>query len=108
MLRDLPKDERLRLLRFACSFAWTDLQVDEEERRYVRRLAGRLDLDPEEEARVARWLDVPPPPEDVDPQDVPPEHRDLFVKALRAVAERDGAINDEERLTLALFERLTR
>lgn len=108
MLADLPKGDRLLLLRFVCSFAWTDLEVDEEERRFVRRLASRLDLDPEEEKQVSRWLQVPPLPEEVDPQDVPPEHRDLFCKALRAVAERDGVVNEEEALTLQLFDRLTR
>jgi uncharacterized tellurite resistance protein B-like protein len=107
MLADLSKQDRLRLLRFVCSFAWTDLEVSAEERRYAMKLASRLRLSPKEKRQVEQWLERPPAPEEVDPFDVPHEHRALFVKALQQVAETDGAVTPEERMTLVLFKRLT-
>jgi uncharacterized tellurite resistance protein B-like protein len=44
MLDQLDREDRLRLMRFVCSFAWADLEVQPEERAFVRRLIARLDL----------------------------------------------------------------
>ncbi|MCC6527150.1 MAG: TerB family tellurite resistance protein, partial [Polyangiaceae bacterium] len=35
MLSKLSKTDRMRLMRFVCSFAWADLEVQNEERAYV-------------------------------------------------------------------------
>ena len=32
--------ERLNLLKFVCSFAWADLEIRSEERRFIKRLGG--------------------------------------------------------------------
>lgn len=96
----------MKLMRFVCSFAWTDLEVGDEERAYVERLVDRLELGQDERTRVRNWLQVPPAPDDVDPTDVPREHRKLFLDALRELAEQDGRIDEEERVSLALFEQL--
>lgn len=105
-IRALGSEERLRLLRFVCSFAWADLQVTESERTAVGRLLTRLGLVPEEAHWVEQWLRVPPPPEEVDPTEVPPEHRRLFLDEVRRVAVADGHLAEEERESLLLFERL--
>ena len=52
MLDRLSSAERLRLMKFVCSFAWADLEVRPEERRFVARLIDRLGLTPAEEIRV--------------------------------------------------------
>ena len=105
-IRALAFEERLRLLRFVCSFAWADLEVTAPERAAVGRLLVRLGLDEQEGRHVQAWLRVPPQPEDVDPTDVPIEHRRLFLDEVRRVAVADGHLAEEERESLLLFERL--
>jgi uncharacterized tellurite resistance protein B-like protein len=102
----LSRGERMQLLRFVTSFAWADLTISAGERAYVHRLVSRLHLDPEEARSVEGWLQVPPAPDDVDPTDVPPEHRQLFISAVRQMVEADGEISPEERENLALLEQL--
>ena len=108
MLEKISHEDRLQLMRFVCSFAWADLDVQPEERAFVRRLVERLHLDERERAQVSRWLDVPPRPEDVDPQDVPPEHRRLFLEAARQLVAQDGVISDIEAENFELLEQLLR
>ena len=62
---------RLQLMRFVCSFAWADLEVRSAEQSFVTKIMERLDLSKEERKKVATWLKVPPPPEEVDPALVP-------------------------------------
>jgi len=107
-IRDLAPDDRLRLLRFVCSLAWADLEVQDAERDFVKRMLATLDVDDDEAAQVQRWLEVPPAPEDVDPTDVPLEHRQVFLNALLQVVGADGVVDSKEMETLALFERLVR
>ena len=108
MLKDLNHEDRLRLMKFVCSFAWADLEVRPEERAYVADLVERLQLSTEEARQVRAWLESPPRADEVDPNEVPPQHRQVFVDAARAVLEQDGEVNEEEAFTLALFERLVR
>ena len=58
-LARLSPRERLRLLRFVASFAWSDLAVTAGERAYVHRLVSRLHLTPEEALEVEGWLKSP-------------------------------------------------
>jgi tellurite resistance protein len=108
MLNDLNRTERLRLLRFICSFAWADQEIRAEERAFVGRMVKRLGLSAEDTAEVQGWLELPPDPEDIDPSDIPRKHRQLFLDAARAVVGSDGVISPEERENLALFEALLR
>ncbi len=108
MLAELQPEDRQRLMRFVCSFAWADLDVQPEERAFVRRLVERLDLDARERMQVSQWLEVPPRPEEVDPQDVPPDHRRLFLEAARQVVAQDGVISDSEAESFELLEQLLR
>lgn len=98
--------ERMNLMRFVCSFVWTDLRVTQSERDLVMRIAGRLALHDSEVAQVAQWLQVPPDPEDVDPTSVPKEHRQLFLQAAELAVKADGRVVPAERDSLALFRAL--
>jgi uncharacterized tellurite resistance protein B-like protein len=104
----LSPKERLKLLRFVTSFAWSDLDVTPQERAYVHRLVSRLQLTPEEALEVEGWLKLPPSEDDVDPTTIPREHRRLFLDAVREMIGADGKASPEEEETLALLEQLTR
>lgn len=106
MLNKLDREDRLRLMKFVCSFAWADLEVQDEERDFVRRMMRRLDLDEGERDQVEGWLEVPPPPEEVDPQMVPKAHRQLFLETVRGVIAADKVVDPEERESLKLLEQL--
>ena len=105
-LNDLSREDRMRLMRFVCSFAWADLEIQSEERRYVSTLVAKLELDDGDKQRVNEWLTVPPKPEDVDPAQVPRAHRQLFLKTIRDVIKADKHIDPEESENLELFEAL--
>ncbi len=105
-LSKLPKEERLQLMKFVCSFAWADLEIADQERRFVHKLVKKLHLDADEAKQVERWLELPPRPEEVDPAGVPHAHRSLFLNAAREVIAADGTISEEERENFALLEQL--
>lgn len=107
-LKDLAREDRMLLLRFVCSFAWADLSVAPEERRFIGDLVERLDLDEAERAEVAGWLEVPPDPDSVDPQQVPQQHRAAFVKAVETVITADGQVLPREREQLILLAQMLR
>lgn len=97
---------RLELLRFVCSFAWTDLKVQQAERDLVMQLAGRWRLGAAELAQVREWLGAPPPADSVDPTLVPQAHREEFLAAAEAIVRADGRVVGAERDSLALFREL--
>jgi uncharacterized tellurite resistance protein B-like protein len=107
-LKKLSREDRMKLMKFICSFAWADLEVRTEERQYVARMIVRLHLDEDEAAQVQRWLDIPPRPEEVDPNAIPHAHRKLFLEAAREMIGADGEISEEEEETLELLEQLVR
>jgi uncharacterized tellurite resistance protein B-like protein len=107
-LARLERPDRLRLLRFVISFAWADLALSPGEIAYVHRLVERLQLAPEEAADVRVWMKTPPHPEEVDPTQIPQQHRQLFLDAVKEMVGADGQLKEEERESLALLERLTR
>lgn len=104
----LSSTARLRLLRFVCSFAWADLQVTPAERAAVQGLVRRLRLTAAEKLQVSGWLEVPPPADDVDPNDIPPGQRQLFLDEVRRLVVADGRLSGEEQSSYRLFERLLR
>ncbi|MBW2266984.1 MAG: TerB family tellurite resistance protein [Deltaproteobacteria bacterium] len=95
-------------MKFVCSFAWADLEVQAEERRTIADLVERLELDADERKIVDGWLEVPPDPEGVDPQLVPAEHRAAFVKAIENVITADGVVTPREREQLVLLGQMLR
>ncbi len=108
MLEALSRDERLQLMRFVCSFAWADLEVTEQEREFIVIMVDRLGLDEDEREQVAKWLEVPPRADDLDPADVPREHRQLFLDAARAMILSDGEVEDVEAENLVILDQLLR
>ena len=107
-LKKLNREDRMKLMKFICSFAWADLEVQTEERQFVARMIVRLHLDEDEAAQVQRWLDVPPRAEEVDPNQIPREHRKLFLETAREMIGADGTITEDEEETLQLLEQLVR
>jgi uncharacterized tellurite resistance protein B-like protein len=108
MLDQMDRGDRLRLMKFVCSFAWADLEVADAEMAFIQKLVRRLELDPEETKQVEQWLEVPPPPEEVDPADIPAAHRQLFIDTARAMIVADGRVEEDEAESLALLEMLAR
>ena len=108
MLDALNKEDRLQLMRFVCSFAWADLEIADAEREFIVKMVVRLKLDDEEQEQVAQWLEVPPPADDLDPADVPKEHRQLFLDAAKAMIMSDGNVEDVEAENLIILDQLLR
>src|SRR5262245_10773687 len=106
MLSKLSREDRLRLMKFVCSFAWADLQVQEEEREFVKKMVRRLQLDEQDRKLGNDWLEVPPPPQEVDPTRVPVEHRQIFLETVRGLIAADKFVDPEELESLKLFEQL--
>ncbi len=106
MLNDLTTEDRLRLMKFVCSFAWADLEVRESEREFVAALMLRLELGDDEVAQVEGWLTSPPDPEEIDPQEVPSEHRQLFLDVMLQMMAADGELAPAETESFNLLSKL--
>jgi hypothetical protein len=106
MLNKLSREDQLRLMKFVCSFAWADLEVQDQEKTFVSKMVRRLELSEEDAKLVQEWLEVPPPPEEVDPSTVPVEHREFFLETIRALIAADDVFDPEEKENLKLFEQL--
>jgi uncharacterized tellurite resistance protein B-like protein len=102
----LDREERMRLFRFVCSFAWADLEVADTERKYVNDLVERLEMDSDERTQILAMLELPPAPDDVDPTEIPNEHRQLFLNAMVGMMTADGRVDTAEVETLSLFGQL--
>jgi len=100
-LTRLDDDTRMTLLRLACFAAWSDLNVAPQERSVVLAFAKLLAVGPEEVKQVESWLKGPP--DELDPNDLPREHRREFIHALEEVIVADGVIAPEECETLQLI-----
>ena len=72
------------------------------ERRRPRRVLC------DEAAQVQEYLKTPPTPEEVDPNDVPPEHRQVFLNLCLQLVGADGVVAEAEMETLSLLEKLLR
>jgi uncharacterized membrane protein YebE (DUF533 family) len=105
-LGTLTRRQRLQLLRFVCAAAWADLEVSRSEKSFILDLALRLGIPEDEAEQVKGWLETPPPPEAVDPADVPREHRHLFREAIAAAVVADGVVDGPERESLRLLHEL--
>lgn len=105
-MKDLSKEDRLRLMKFVCSFAWADLHIADSERKMVQKLVRKLKLSKDEKQVVEGWLELPPPAEELDPTQIPQEHKALFLTTAREMIEADGEIADEEVENFELLEQL--
>lgn len=102
----LSVEDRLQLLKFVCAFAWADFKVKPAERELVGRIIQRCGLDGEESAQVEAWLQSPPNPDEIDPLDVPQEHRQLLLSLVLEMIAVDGEISPEESETYNLLTQL--
>jgi hypothetical protein len=102
----LRRAERLQLLRFVCAAVWSDLQVSATEKSFILSLALRLGLPADEVEKVRGWLETPPLPEEVDPNLVPVEHRQIFLEAVQGAMEADHVVDAAEHETLKLLREL--
>jgi uncharacterized tellurite resistance protein B-like protein len=107
-LKKLSTTDRMRLMKFVCSFAWADLEVHAKERALINKLAKTLGLDKDELKQVEQWLVLPPRAEEVDPAQIPVKHRELFLDAVRDVVAADGKLAVEEKESLDLLQQLIR
>jgi hypothetical protein len=98
--------DRLRLVKFLCSFAWADLEIRDEERVFVKRVAQQLRLNDDDEAKIQGWLSVPPDPESVDPMQIPEAHRKIFLDSIEGVIVSDGVITPEEQESFDVLKTL--
>lgn len=105
-MNELNKEDRLRLMKFVCSFAWADLRIDDAERKMVQKLVRKLRLNAEEKKHVEEWLELPPLAEELDPTQIPDAHKALFLQTAREMIEIDGDISDEEVENFELLEEL--
>lgn len=105
MPASLPREDRLRLMKFVCSFAWADLEIQAEEREFVAKMIESLDLE-DDRKQIEGWLKHPPRPEEVDPTEVPRAHRQLFLDAVKGLVAADDVIDPQEAESLAIFEQL--
>lgn len=103
-LAKMDRSERLLLLKFVCSFAWADLRIAEQERKFVHKMIRKLKLDDGEARQVAQWLELPPRADEVDPNQIPREHKREFLVAAREIVSADGDVSEEERENLELLE----
>lgn len=108
MIEKLDSEDRLRLMKFICSFAWADLEIQDEEREFIGRLMVQLELSEEERSQVEKWLEVPPPADELDPAEIPVAHREVFLETARAMIVSDGKIDASEAENFVLFEMLVR
>lgn len=106
MLDELQNDEKLRLLRFLCSFAWADLEIADKERKLVRDIIHKMGLPPADAALASTWLDHPPSEDELDPYDIPDEHRRLFLDAALEMIGADDHVDEMEAENFAIFEAL--
>jgi uncharacterized tellurite resistance protein B-like protein len=107
-MQKLSAKDRLRLMKFVCSFVWADLEVKGSEKKFVADMVKKLHLSEDEAAQVKQWLKVPPKPEEVDPTQIPKEHRQMFLDTMRDVITADGEVAPDEWENLSLFEQLLR
>jgi uncharacterized tellurite resistance protein B-like protein len=102
----LTRAQRLKLVKFACAAVWADLDVNRSEKSYILALAQRLGLSGNDLGQVGKWLEAPPSAEELDPNLIPPEHRALFLQAVREALEADGTLDGPERESLRVLRDL--
>jgi tellurite resistance protein len=104
----LTIEQSRTMVALACSVAWADGVVTQEERDFVRSFVHRFagsDVDPGE---LEQWLRSGPPQARLD--SLPKEMSELFFYEAMRLAEADGVVSVEEEallegLMLRVFER---
>ncbi len=107
-LDGLTDKERVDLMRFLCSFAWADGEVQAEERTVLERVLGSLGLSAEARAEATAWLLAPPPMDGFDFRAIAADKRALFIDQAFEVAAADGGLAPDELRHLQMFMRFTK
>jgi len=96
----LSLDDRPKVLRFAATFLWADLELADDERQFFSKLARELEVDA---AQADALISRPPIPEDIDPNAMSVATADVIRQvALQAIAS-DGEVHE---LEMQMFELL--
>ncbi len=66
-LSHLEHADRLRLMKFVCAFAWADLEIADQERSFITKMAKQLHLGGDDHKQVKAWMELPPKVEELDP-----------------------------------------
>ena len=104
---ELTAAERLELMRFLCSFAWADGEVQAQERVLLEQILGGLGLEAEARAKATTWLFSPPDMAGFDFGAIAPGKRQLFLDKAFAVASAHGGIAADELRHLKMFMSFT-
>jgi hypothetical protein len=106
VIAELTREDKMELAKFVCAFVWADMVVKDEERRFVVTLCRKMGLQGPDLKQVERWLRQPPSADELDPNRVPLQHRELFLETVRNVAAADGEVHDDEKEMIRLFEEM--
>ena len=90
-------------MRFLCSFAWADDEVQSEERVVLDGILEHLGLTPANQIKVESWLDTPPDMAGFDFGGIPQATRELFLDLAFSVASAHGGLAVEEMRHLQMF-----
>ena len=100
----LSQAQRLNMVNLVCSFAWTDFDLDDDERAHIRALCRQLNLDAARREQVEAWLDQPPDTDEMaDPGAIPIAHREAFLEECQRIILADAYVDAEESLAYRIF-----
>ena len=104
---ELTESERIELMRFLCSFAWADGEVQPQEKIVLEQVLGGLNMSPEARAEVEPWLTTPPDVEGRELETIDDAKRAAFIDFAYEVAAADGQIAADELKHMKMFLRFT-
>ncbi len=104
---ELTESDRTELMRFLCSFAWADGEVQPQEKTMLERVLGGLNMSPEARAKVEPWLTAPPDVEGRELKAIDDAKREAFIDFAYEVAAADGEIAADELKHMKMFLRFT-
>ena len=99
----LTSEERVELMRFLCSFAWADDEVQDEERVVLMKVLDNIGLGEDDRTKVLAWLEERPDMTGFDFGSIPQDKRDIFLDLAFSVASAHGGLAKEELAHLQMF-----
>ena len=102
-LQSLTLQEKLDLLAFASAFAWADLEIQHQERRIYMAIVDEMGLVDNEREIALSLLSSPPRAEQIDPMNIPVEHRTLFLSTAHNIILADNELKATETSMLDLL-----
>ena len=96
----------MQLFHFMCTFAWADMEIQQEEREMIERLMISLNLSPSQFQTVLTWLDDVRSLPDIDPYEIHPDFREQIYQAAEAIVLSDGEVTFNEKDMLDLLRQV--